>query len=214
MRQPAQLMLAGGGRPIVLAQPVTALGRASTCQVVLQDEFASRHHAEIVLRHDTYWLRDCHSKNGILVDGQLVRDEVRLEDGATIQIGNTQLTFHDPAETKTQPALQAFETGLWVDEAARQVWLDGERLDPPLSPKQFEGLLYLWQRTEQAVSKDQIAAAVWPAAAGDVSNYQVDKLISRLRERLHQPAAGDPQREELIETVWGYGYRLRARAHP
>jgi DNA-binding response OmpR family regulator len=101
-----------------------------------------------------------------------------------------------------------------VDEAARQVWLDGERLDPPLSPKQFEGLLYLWQRTEQAVSKDQIAAAVWPAAAGDVSNYQVDKLISRLRERLHQPAAGDPQREELIETVWGYGYRLRARAHP
>jgi len=212
MRQPAQLVLAGGGQPIMLAQPVTALGRASTCQVVLEDEFASRHHAEIVLRADAYWLRDCQSKNGVLVDGQLVRDEVRLTDGASIQIGSTRLIFHDPVETKTQPALQALEAGVWVEEAARQVWVSGERLDPSLSPKQFEGLLYLWQRAGQAVSKDQIAAAVWPEAVGDVSNYQVDKLVSRLRERLRQ-AGGGAGPDELIETVWGYGYRLRARAH-
>jgi DNA-binding winged helix-turn-helix (wHTH) protein len=83
------------------------------------------------------------------------------------------------------------------------------------------------------VPKDEIASAVWPEAGGIVYDYQVDKLVSRLRERLRSPAdagrspdetermghssagvgqdagsADDAETEGLIETVWGYGYRL------
>jgi hypothetical protein len=243
MREPARLVIVGGsrnGQVIPLAGPVTTLGRAATCQVVIEDSFASRHHAQIAWRNDRYWLRDLESKNGTLLDGEAVTGEVPLPDGATIQIGDSRLRFHDPGATMTHPGVLAAESVLRVDSATRQVWLYGQCLSPPLSPKQFELLLYLWQRAGQAVPKDEIAAAVWPEAGGIVYDYQVDKLVSRLRERLRSPAdagrspaaagrspdetermghssagvghdagsADDAETEGLIETVWGYGYRL------
>jgi hypothetical protein len=243
MREPARLVIVGGsrnGQVIPLTGPVTTLGRAATCQVVIEDNFASRHHAQIARRDDRYWLRDLESKNGTLLDGEAVTGEIPLPDGATIQIGDTRLRFHDPGATMTHPGVLAAESVLRVDPATRQVWLHRQCLSPPLSPKQFELLLYLWQRAGQAVPKDEIAAAVWPEAGGIVYDYQVDKLVSRLRERLRSPAdagrspadagrspadagrtpdeterslanAGivdDAETEGLIETVWGYGYRL------
>lgn len=211
MREPARLVIVGPrtSQVIPLSAPVTTLGRAATCQVVIEDDFASRHHAQIALRDDRYWLRDLDSKNGTLLDGQPVTGEVPLPDGATIQIGDTRLRFHDPAATATHPMVQATESVLWVDAAARQVWLRGRRLSPPLSPKQFDLLLCLWQRAGQAVSKDELAAAAWPEASGVVYDYQVDKMVSRLRERMRSPAdTGEKEGGELIETVWGYGYRL------
>jgi hypothetical protein len=236
MREPARLVIVGGsrnGQVIPLTGPVTTLGRAATCQVVIEDSFASRHHAQIAWRDDRYWLRDLESKNGTLLDGEAVTGEIPLPDGATIQIGDTRLRFHDPRATMTHPGVLTAQSALRVDPATRQVWLHGQCLSPPLSPKQFELLLYLWQRAGQAVPKDEIAAAVWPEAGGIVYDYQVDKLVSRLRERLAGPAdagrspdetermghssagvehdagsADDVETEGLIETVWGYGYRL------
>lgn len=233
MREPARLAIVGGprgGQVLPLAEPVTTLGRAATCQVVIEDDFASRRHAQILLRDDCYWLRDLGSKNGTLLDGQPVTGETLLADGAMIQIGEVRLRFHEPAATATHPGVGTVEGILWVDPAARQVWLRGQLLAPPLSPKQFDLLLCLWQRPGQAVSKDEIAAAVWPEAGGEVYDYQVDKMVSRLRDRLRSPAnagrspanagrgvadagqgtgeADEKALEELIETVWGYGYRL------
>ena len=210
-REPARLVCTGGsksGQAIPLLGSETVLGRAATCQVVIEDNFASRRHARITRRDDGYWLCDLDSKNGTLLDGRPVAGEVLLEDGATIQIGDTRLRFHDPAATMTHPAVKAAESPLAVDEATRQAWLHGRPLSPPLSTKQFDLLFYLWQRAGQAVSKDEVAAAVWPEAAADaVYDYQVDKLVSRLRERLRVEGG---EAEEIIETVWGYGYRLKA----
>jgi DNA-binding response OmpR family regulator len=56
-------------------------------------------------------------------------------------------------------------------------------------------------RTGEAVNKDEIIAAVWPEVeSGAIYDYQVDKMVSRVRERIGK---------DWIETVWGYGYRLR-----
>ena len=209
-REPGRLVSVGGptsGQATPLLDVTTVLGRAATCQVVIEDDFASRRHAQISLRDDGYWLRDLDSKNGTLLDGQPVAGEVLLEDGAVIQIGDTRLRFHDPAATMTHPAVKAAESPLAVDETTRDVWVRGRPLSPPLSAKQFDLLFYLWQRTGQAVNKDELAAAVWPEASDAVYDYQVDKMVSRLRERLR---AEGGEAEEIIETVWGYGYRLRA----
>ena len=131
---------------------------------------------------------------------------MRLTDGAEIHIGQAAFRFYDLAATRTHPAVGAIEATsnqpfpLHINEAAREVWLHGEMLHPPLSPKQFNLLRCLWQHQGQAVSKDDIAAAVWPEAVSDaVYNYQIDKMVSRLRERLGK---------ETIETVWGFGFKL------
>jgi hypothetical protein len=189
------------GQEILLADDVTTLGRAATCQVVIDNDFASRRHAQIIRRDELYWLRDLDSKNGTLLDNEPVTAETPLADGAEIRIGAVILRFVDPAATRTQPNLVAAAALLRVEASARQVWLHGEVLAPPLTAKQFDLLFYLYQRAGEAVSKDELAAAVWPEDQSEaVYDYQVDKMVSRVRERIGK---------EWIETVWGFGYRLR-----
>ncbi len=200
-----KLIVVGGvtgqtGREILLEQDVITLGRAPTCQVVIDSDFASRRHAQIVRREQSYWLRDLGSKNGTLLNGEPVTTELPLADGADIAIGQAHFRFVDPAATRTHPGASLAASKLYVDAGTREVWLDGEKVDPSLSLKQFDLLHHLYLRLGEAVSKDEIAAAVWPESETGVYDYQVDKMVSRVRERIGK---------EWIETVWGYGYRLR-----
>ena len=200
----AKLMVRGGmpgqaGQEIPLNQDVITLGRAVSCQVVIDNDFASRRHAQIIRRDQNYWLKDLDSKNGTLLNNQPVSGELLLDDGAEIRIGEAVFTFVDLAVTRTHPGLVA-AAALRVEVNTREVWVYGEKLTPRLSLKQFDLLYYLYLRPGEAVSKDEIIAAVWPEVeAGAIYDYQVDKMVSRVRERIGK---------ELIETVWGYGYRL------
>lgn len=201
----AKLIISGpgsqAGREVRLTESVTTLGRAPNCQVVIDNNFASRRHAQIVRRDELYWLRDLNSKNGTLLDNEPVTGEAPLADGAEIRIGETVLRFVDPAATQTHPGLTGAAATLRVEVDTRDVWVHGQKLAPPLSIKQFDLLHFLYQRMGQVVSKDEIAVVVWPEAKTEaVYDYQVDKMVSRVRERIGK---------EWIETVWGYGYRLR-----
>ena len=62
--------------------------------------------------------------------------------------------------------------------------MDGVQLDPPLSVKQFDLLWFLFQNRGRVVSKDEIAAAVWPEAQGDVYDANIDRMVSRVRSRI------------------------------
>ncbi|NOZ27551.1 MAG: FHA domain-containing protein [Chloroflexi bacterium] len=134
----------GRGRLVVLSGPdagttytldreCTRIGRAPDNDIVLQDPFASRRHAEILWEDGRYRVRDLGSKNGVFLDGQRVQ-EAWLDDGCVLQLADIQLRFHDPAATRTQVAAPASpQHGLWVDPERREVWVDGRLLDPPLS---------------------------------------------------------------------------------
>lgn len=189
-------------REIWLTDDVVTLGRAASCQVVIDSDFASRRHAQIVRRDDSYWLRDLGSKNGTLLNNQPMAAETRLADGAEIRIGQAIFYFVDPLVTRTQPGLAGAGVTIWVEVETRAVWLHGQELEPPLSVKQFDLLLCLYRRAGEAVSKDELASAVWPDVAGEgIYDYQIDKMVSRVRERIGK---------DWIETVWGYGYRLKS----
>jgi two-component system, cell cycle response regulator len=71
----------------------TLIGRSPDAQIMLDDDGASRSHAEIVERDGDYELRDLASTNGTYVGQQRLREGVVLADGARIQIGNTLLRF-------------------------------------------------------------------------------------------------------------------------
>ncbi len=202
----AKLVIRGGmagrlGQEIWLAQDVTTLGRATSCQVVIDHDFASRRHAQIIRRDQSYWLKDLNSKNGTLLDNEPITTETPLADGAEIKIGETVLVFVDMAVTRTHPAVSGTTVGLRVDPNTRDVWVYGQKLTPRLSLKQFDLLYYLYLRPGEAVNKDEFISAVWPEVEADaIYDYQVDKMVSRVRERIGK---------EWIETVWGYGYRLK-----
>lgn len=91
--------------------------------------------------------------------------------------------------------------GLEIDESARLVKVEGERIH--LSPKEYELLFYLACNQGIALSRDQILNAVWDYNFfGDVRT--VDTHIKKLRLKL-----GD--KGDCIQTVRGLGYRFEVK---
>jgi len=197
------------GKEYDLDGDMVSVGRAADAGVRLDDQFASRQHAEIRRIDDAYQVRDLQSKNGVLVEGQRLPGggTAWLADGMEVQFASTRFRFFDPSATVTAPSLLAVrEPGLRVDVTTRQVYVDGAALDPPLSVKQFELIWFLYQNRGRVVSKDEIAAAVWPEAEGDVYDANIDRMVSRVRSRI-EPESGD-EKTRFIHTVRGYGYQM------
>jgi DNA-binding NtrC family response regulator len=85
---PALLLLTGpsAGRRYEVATEVT-IGRSPSCEIQINDDKVSRRHARVFLREGQAWLVDLDSRNGTLVNGELVAGEARLLPGDRIQIG-------------------------------------------------------------------------------------------------------------------------------
>jgi DNA-binding response OmpR family regulator len=193
-----------------LAREVTTLGRATESTIRVDDAAVSRHHAEIRRIDTAYQVVDLGSKNGVYVNGRRLAtgSTTWLEDGCELQLASTRFRFYDPSATVTAPSLIAVrETGLRVDVTTRQVYVDGQLLDPPLSVKQFDLLWFLFQNRGRVVSKDEIALAVWPEFEGEVYDANIDRMVSRVRSRIEPDTIGEPR---FISTVRGYGYQLVA----
>lgn len=184
----------------------TVIGREAPADLVIPLPRISRRHARIVRSQNGYAVRDLESRNGTFVNGAPVGGApLPLKDGDQIVLGGTiELTFHCSHETVQGPRIGRLK-GVWLDEAAREVWLDGKRVEPPLSAAQLTLLALLYRCAGQVVSRAQIVAAVWPDSnPAGVGEEAVDGMIKRLRARLRTT---QPDREYL-EVLRGHGLRL------
>ena len=87
-----------------------------------------------------------------------------------------------------------------IDRAAHRVSVDGQEIE--LTPTEYKLLLTLAERRGRVQGRSRLLETVWDAAP-DIQTRTVDMHVQRLRAKLG--SAG-----ELIETVRGFGYRLRA----
>ena len=71
----------------------TSIGRSPSNDIVLKEPKVSRQHAAINLIDGNYVIVDLKSSNGIHVNGRKV-EEVVLEDGDELVIGNSKFTFY------------------------------------------------------------------------------------------------------------------------
>ena len=74
-------------------RPVTAIGRASDNHIIIEDPFASTHHAVIVWRDRQWWLEDLESHNGTRLNDDVMTEPTILASGDVIHIGETELKF-------------------------------------------------------------------------------------------------------------------------
>jgi two-component system phosphate regulon response regulator PhoB len=88
---------------------------------------------------------------------------------------------------------------LRIDSTAHRVTVDGREVD--LTPTEFKLLLILAERKGRVQPRNLLLEIVWEAAP-DIQTRTVDMHVQRLRAKLG-PAG------ELIETVRGFGYRIR-----
>ena len=105
--------------------------------------------------------------------------------------------------TKTAERRNIIEIGtVEIDRDAHTVVMDGSPID--LTATEYKLLLTLADRRGRVQSRAQLLEIVWESAP-DIQTRTVDMHVQRLRSKLG--ASG-----ELIETVRGFGYRLRRSA--
>ncbi|NGO69196.1 response regulator transcription factor [Streptomyces boncukensis] len=87
-----------------------------------------------------------------------------------------------------------------VDPRARSATKDGADLS--LTVREFDLLTFLLRHPGRAFGREELMRDVWGWEFGDLSTVTVH--VRRLRGKIED----DPARPELIQTVWGVGYRL------
>lgn len=91
---------------------------------------------------------------------------------------------------------------LVMDTSAREVTRAGKIID--LAPREYALLEYLMRHQGQALSRTVILDRVWEYGFDSFANV-VDATILRLRK-----AVDDGHEQQLIQTVRGVGYRIKA----
>ena len=76
-----------------------------------------------------------------------------------------------------------------------------------VTPAEFEFLLYLIEREDMAVSKEELTECLQECKWMKEEQRMSDDLVKRLRKKLKTKGA-----TARVETVWGYGYRLTAKS--
>lgn len=194
---------------IPLDQPTFILGNSPSVDIVLDNPYISRRHAQIVLENGGFHIQDLSSKNGTGINGKPVESEGRcLQNGDRIELAHGQvvLRYQQSGTTVTlslDPPARVHE--MVVDSISRDVWIQGVKLQPALSRKEFDILNLLYERRGAACSKDEIAASGWPEReGGDVSDQDIEQYVRRLRLKFEP----DPSKPRHIITLRGYGYKL------
>ncbi|MFA1822854.1 response regulator transcription factor [Virgibacillus oceani] len=86
---------------------------------------------------------------------------------------------------------------LEIDKKERRIFFKSEEKE--VTTKEFDLLLLLAENVNRAFSREELLIKIW----GDNyfgSDRAVDDLVKRIRKKIGQLN---------LETVWGYGYRLR-----
>jgi pSer/pThr/pTyr-binding forkhead associated (FHA) protein len=181
-----------------LLKPLVEIGRAVDNDIVITSKRVSREHACICREGRKWVLEDRNSANGTYLNGERVLTRLELRDGDQISIGGVLLAFHDPDTTFRDDPFPELE----VDKAAGLVRLNRKVI--ALSPKEFNLLVYLQERSGKICSKDEISEVVWPEYQEPVYDYQIENLVRRLRTKIEL----DPNSPQLLLTVRGLGYKL------
>jgi pSer/pThr/pTyr-binding forkhead associated (FHA) protein len=95
--EPPRIVIEEGGAAVNTdSMPVieqVLIGRAPDCDIILDDTFASAHHARVYRADSAYWLEDLKSTNGTTVKGESVDTPVNLVNNSQFKIGQTSFRF-------------------------------------------------------------------------------------------------------------------------
>jgi DNA-binding response OmpR family regulator len=92
--------------------------------------------------------------------------------------------------------------GLRIDTLRRRVFVREQEVE--LTAREFDLLWHFARHPGQVFSRIQLLDAVW-GYNHEGYEHTVNTHINRLRGKIES----DPARPELIQTVWGVGYRFR-----
>jgi hypothetical protein len=100
-----QLVEQGTGEVFPLGFEPTSIGRHADNEIILPDNQASRHHAEIVMQGGRWLIADLGSANGTFVNGEMLTGPQVLNHGDLVRVGQTQFRVEIAAAIAAQDTL-------------------------------------------------------------------------------------------------------------
>ena len=197
----------GQAHEFPLTQPETTIGRARSCDLVLESAFVSRKHARVAQRNDGFVVIDEGSTNGTTLNGERVAGARPLAEGDRINIADITLDFvtRGSGETTRTPLMSAGrQPTIECDSSAWEVRIGGKKLEERLSVQEFELLSSLVGKAGDVCTREELGGAIW--GEGNFDNNMLHQLVHRVRGKL--PAGHGA----LIESVPGVGYRVAGSA--
>jgi len=93
-------------RSVRVGEGMRVLGRAPTCDVVIEDPHVSQQHAQLEITPSGAWLADLQSTNGTFIAGDRLQQRQWLAVPSEFRVGETtvQLTIDDPTVVLETPA--------------------------------------------------------------------------------------------------------------
>ncbi|MDO9534438.1 MAG: response regulator transcription factor [Bacillota bacterium] len=111
------------------------------------------------------------------------------------------IEFDKAGEENSSPRLLTY-ADIQIDLQNKTVKLDDLPLE--LSPNEYNLLSYLIENKDRAISRDELLNKVW-GYNSEVETRAADDTVRRLRKKLSCSRT-------VIDTVWGFGFRLKERA--
>lgn len=99
------------GRRYELDRPRMVMGRHPDCEITLDSGSVSRQHACVNSQGKDFLLEDLKSRNGTFLNGRLITDPTRLNDGDLIRICDLEFSFHAEEEDDSALAESGLVTG-------------------------------------------------------------------------------------------------------
>ncbi len=84
-----EIIAPGGAVTTVALAGRVILGRGSSADVQLDDEYASDRHAAFSVEGATVWVEDLDSTNGTTIDGTRIEGKVAIDIGSRVIVGRT-----------------------------------------------------------------------------------------------------------------------------
>jgi DNA-binding winged helix-turn-helix (wHTH) protein len=89
-----------------------------------------------------------------------------------------------------------------LDSRTRELSKDGNAV--AIEQRAFNMLLYLIEHRDRAISKDELQEAIWPRM------MLTESALTRCVMKVRRAAGDDPQRQDVVKTIHGHGYRFVA----
>lgn len=154
------------------------LGRASSNQIVIRSDQASRRHTRIGWQNDHWFVQDMGSRNGTFVNGQKITDVRALDDGDLIEIAGFAIQFAKRITGTTAPIAGSPDVQQGTDD---QLTME---MDPSQITDRRQKSHYLHSSPSESRQSDaashhllQLAFAI---ARVDQSNDAMDKVLECL----------------------------------
>lgn len=93
-------------RKIALARKLCVLGRQADCDVVVDADSVSRHHARISLVGREYYVEDLNSSNGTVVNNEVIHSRVQLKEGDCIRLSQFEFLFREALRPLDVPQIK------------------------------------------------------------------------------------------------------------